>query len=272
MADFTLTYAIICEFLGGFMGRLEGKVALVTGAASNPGLGRATALRLAEEGAKLVVTDVDVVGAQKCAEDINAAGSEAIALRQDVTDEAGWDDTMAAVNDAFGGLDVCVNNAGIAVLVPIEEMTLAQWNRQIEVNLTGVFLGCRAAIVEMKKREGGSIINLSSVAGIIGLPRCVSYSAAKGGVRIMSKSIAVEVAQYNIRCNSVHPGVIWTNMQAQATGLNDPSGLQVSPARIPLGRHGEPPDIANCILYLASDESNYVTGAEFVVDAGMTAQ
>jgi len=272
MADFTLTYAIKCEFVRGFMSRLEGKVALVTGAASNPGLGRATALRLAEEGAKLVVTDVDVVGAEKCAEDIKAAGSEAIALRQDVTEEAGWDDTMAAVVDAFGGLDVCVNNAGIAVLVPIEEMTLAQWNRQIEVNLTGVFLGCRAAIAEMKKRDGGSIINLSSVAGIIGLPRCVSYSAAKGGVRIMSKSIAVEVAQYNIRCNSVHPGVIWTNMQAQATGLNDPSGLQVSPARIPLGRHGEPPDIANCILYLASDESNYVTGAEFVVDAGMTAQ
>ncbi|NKB96962.1 MAG: SDR family oxidoreductase [Pseudomonadales bacterium] len=253
------------------MGRLDGKVALVTGAASNPGLGRATAQRLAEEGAKLAVSDVDVVGAQTCAEEIQAAGGEAIAFRQDVTSEDGWVEAMEAISTAYGGLDICVNNAGIAVLVPIENMTLEEWNRQIEVNLTSVFLGCRAAIAEMKKREGGgSIINLSSVAGIVGLQTCVAYGAAKGGVRIMSKSIAVEAAKYNIRCNSVHPGVIWTNMQAQATGLNDPSALDVSPSRIPLGRPGEPLDIANCILYLASDESNYVTGAEFVVDAGMT--
>ena len=254
------------------MGRLDGKVALVTGAASNPGLGRSTALRLAEEGAKLAVSDVDVVGAESCAEEIRAAGGEAISFKQDVTDEAGWDSAMAAINDAFGGLDVCVNNAGIAVLIPIEEMTLDEWNRQIEVNLTSVFLGSRAAIAEMKKRGGGSIINLSSVAGLVGLQRCVAYGAAKGGVRIMSKSISMEAAQYNIRCNSVHPGVIWTNMQAAATGADSADDVNVSAARIPLGRPGEPLDIANCILYLASDESNYVTGAEFVVDAGMTAQ
>ncbi len=254
------------------MGRMDGKVALVTGAASNPGLGRETAMRLAEEGAKMIVTDVDEPGAQSCAEDIKAAGGEAIAMKQDVCDESRWEEVMAAARDTFGGLDVCVNNAGIAVLVPIEEMTLDEWNRQVEVNLTSVFLGCRAAIRAMKERGGGSIVNLSSVAGLVGLGRCVAYGAAKGGVRIMSKSIAVEAAQHNIRCNSVHPGVIWTNMQAQATGLNDPSGLDASVMRIPLGRHGEPLDIANCILYLASDESNYVTGAEFVVDAGMTAQ
>ena len=253
-------------------GRLTGKVALVTGAASNPGLGRTTALRLAEEGASLLVTDVDEVGAQSCAEEINAAGGRAQAMRQDVTDEAGWDTVMATLKDDFGGVDVVVNNAGIAVLEPIEKLSLEQWNRQMEVNLTSVFLGCRAAIGLMKEGTGGSIINLSSVAGLVGLQRCVAYGAAKGGVRIMSKSVAMEAAQYNIRCNSVHPGVIWTNMQAQATGLNDPAGLQVSSDRIPLGRHGEPQDIANCILYLASDESNYVTGAEFVVDAGMTAQ
>ncbi len=254
------------------MGRLDGKIALVTGAASNPGLGYSTAMRLAEEGAQLVVTDVDETGAQACAEAIQAAGGQATSLRQDVTSEADWEQTMAAAGDAFGGLDVVVNNAGIAVLVPIENMSLEQWNRQIDVNLTSVFLGCKYAIAELKKRGGGSIINLSSVAGLVGMQTCVAYGAAKGGVRIMSKSIAVEAAKYNIRCNSVHPGVIWTNMQAQATGANDPASLETGAMRIPLQRPGEPLDIANCIVYLASDESNYVTGAEFVVDAGMTAQ
>ncbi len=254
------------------MGRLEGKVALVTGGASNPGLGRSTALRLAEEGATVMVTDVDLAGAQATAQAIVDAGGQAAALHQDVVSESGWADVMANIEDTFGGLDICVNNAGIAVLVPIEDMTLEQWNRQIEVNLTSVFLGCRAAIAAMKKRGGGSIVNLSSVAGLVGLRTCVAYGAAKGGVRIMSKSVAVEAAKYNIRCNSVHPGVIWTNMQAQATGANSADSLDASVMRIPLGRAGEPLDIANCILYLASDESNYVTGAEFVVDAGMTAQ
>lgn len=254
------------------MGRMDGKIVLVTGAASNPGLGRTTAERLAAEGATLMVTDVDLVGAEACAEAIRSAGGKATAMAQDVTSEEGWGAVMAAVNDTYGGLDVLVNNAGIAVLVPIENMTLEQWNRQIEVNLTSVFLGCKYGIAEMKKHDGGSIINLSSVAGLIGLQTCVAYGAAKGGVRIMSKSVAVEAAKYNIRCNSVHPGVIWTNMQAQATGANDPSSLDAGAMRIPLARPGEPLDIANCILYLASDEANYVTGAEFVIDAGMTAQ
>jgi len=254
------------------MGRLDGKVALVTGAASNPGLGRSTAERFGEEGAKVFVTDVDLPGAEATAQAIRDAGGAAAAAYQDVTDESGWDEVMAAVSETYGGLDICVNNAGIAVLVPIEQMTLEQWNRQIDVNLTSVFLGCRAAIGAMKDRGGGSIINLSSVAGLVGLQTCTAYSAAKGGVRIMGKAVAVEAARYNIRCNSVHPGVIWTNMQAQSTGANSADDLDASVMRIPLGRAGEPLDIANCILYLASDEANYVTGAEFVVDAGMTAQ
>jgi NAD(P)-dependent dehydrogenase (short-subunit alcohol dehydrogenase family) len=254
------------------MGRLAGKVALVTGGASNPGLGRSTALRFGEEGAKVFVTDVDLVGAEATVQAIRDAGGDATAMRQDVTSESGWEEVMAAINETYGGLDICVNNAGIAVLVPMEEMTLEQWNRQIEVNLTSVFLGCRAAIAEMKKRGGGSIVNLSSVAGLVGLQTCTAYAAAKGGVRIMGKAVAVEAAKYNIRCNSVHPGVIWTNMQAQATGANSVDDVDAATMRIPLGRAGEPLDIANCILYLASDEANYVTGAEFVVDAGMTAQ
>ena len=251
------------------MGRVQDKVAIVTGGASNPGLGYATAMTLAREGAKVVVTDVDEEGARKCALAIQEAGGQALALRQDVTDEARWRAVVQCAVDEYGGLDVLVNNAGIAVLKPVQDLSLADWNRQIDVNLTSVFLGCKYGM-EAMRASGGSIVNLSSVAGMVGLATCVAYGAAKGGVRILSKGIAVEGAANNIRCNSVHPGVIWTNMQAQATGETEPG--PVSPERVPLGRMGEPQDIANCVLYLASDESNYVSGAEFTVDAGMTAQ
>ena len=254
------------------MGRVEGKVAIVTGGASNPGLGRTTALTLAREGAIVVVTDVDLEGAEATAAEIRDAGGRALALHQDVTDEGRWAEVIAATVDAHGRLDVLVNNAGIAVLMPLAEMSLADWNRQIEVNLTSVFLGCKHAAPAMREAGGGSIVNLSSVAGIVGLPTCVAYGAAKGGVRIMSKSVAVELAEHDIRCNSVHPGFIWTNMQAQSAGASAPGGGAMPRDRVPLGRMGDPQDIANCVLYLASDESSYVTGAEFTVDAGMTAQ
>lgn len=252
------------------MGRVQDKVAIVTGAASNPGLGYATAVALAGEGASVVATDLDAAGAERCAEAIRRAGGKALALKQDVTSEAEWHQIIEHTLNAYDRLDVLVNNAGIAVLKRLEEMTLADWNRQIEANLTSVFLGCKAALAPMRAAGGGSIINLSSVAGLVGMATCTAYGAAKGGVRIMSKSIAVEGAADNIRCNSVHPGVIWTNMQAQATGLSEPQ--PVAPERVPMGRMGEPQDIANCVLYLASDESNYVSGAEFTVDAGMTTQ
>jgi len=254
------------------MGRVEGKVTIVTGAASNPGLGRATALALAREGARLIVTDIDVTGAEATARAIRDAGGNAISAEQDVTREDAWEAVIALALDHFGRLDVLVNNAGIAILKPIEELTLADWNRQMEVNLSSVFLGCKYAIAAMRRGGGGSIINLSSVAGLVGLKTCAAYGAAKGGVRLLSKTVAIEAATDNIRCNSVHPGVIWTNMQAQAIGTSDPAKAQVGAARVPLGRMGEPDDIANCVVYLASDEANYVTGAEFVIDAGMTAQ
>ena len=254
------------------MGRVQGKIAIVTGAASNPGLGRSTALALGREGATVVVTDRDLAGAEDCAAAIRAAGSNALALHHDVTSEGQWQAVIERTIATYGRLDVLVNNAGIAVLKRIADMSLADWNRQIDVNLTSVFLGCKYGMAAMRDSGGGSIINLSSVAGLVGMATCVAYGAAKGGVRIMSKSIAVEGAVDNIRCNSVHPGVIWTNMQAQATGTRDPGNVAMGRERIPLGRVGVPDDIANCILYLASDESNYVTGAEFTVDAGMTAQ
>jgi NAD(P)-dependent dehydrogenase (short-subunit alcohol dehydrogenase family) len=252
------------------MGRVAGKVALVTGAASNPGLGYSTAMALAREGARLVVTDIDGEGAERCAAAIRAAGGEALARAQDVTDEAGWEAIVALTLETWGRLDVLVNNAGIAVLKPLESLTLADWNRQIAVNLTSVFLGCRAAAPAMRRGGGGSIVNLSSVAGLIGLKGCAAYGASKGGVRLMTKTIAAELGADQIRCNSVHPGFIWTNMQVGAQG-GDRARADASTAGLPLGRVGEPDDIANCILYLASDESAYVTGAEFTVDAGMTA-
>jgi NAD(P)-dependent dehydrogenase (short-subunit alcohol dehydrogenase family) len=252
------------------MGRVQGKIAIVTGAASDPGLGYTTAMTLAAEGARLVVTDVDANGAERCAQKIREAGGDAIAFHHDVTSEAAWKQTLAATVETYGRLDVLVNNAGIAVLKPLGELTLADWNRQIEVNLTSVFLGCKYAAVEMRKAGGGSIVNLSSVAGLVGLPGCTAYGASKGGVRLMSKSIAVELGRDRIRCNSVHPGVIWTNMQSGAGNGSRDAGEAMA-ASLPLGRMGEPRDIANCILYLSSDESDYVTGAEFTVDAGMTA-
>ncbi len=255
---------------GKLMGRVQGKIAMVTGAASDPGLGHTAAMTLAAEGARLVVTDVDADGAERCAQRIRDAGGEAISFHQDVTSESAWKEAIAATVGTYGRLDILVNNAGIAVLKPLADLTLADWNRQIEVNLTSVFLGCKYAAAEMRRAGGGSIINLSSVAGLVGLPGCTAYGASKGGVRLMSKSIAVELGRDRIRCNSVHPGVIWTNMQSGA-GNGSREASEAMTAFLPLGRMGEPADIANCILYLSSDESAYVTGAEFTIDGGMTA-
>ncbi len=252
------------------MGRVAGKIAIVTGAASNPGLGRATAEALGREGARLIVTDIDLAGAEDCARAIREAGGEAVAVRQDVTSEEGWKALIAQATRDFGRLDVLVNNAGIAILKPIDALTLADWNRQIEVNLTSVFLGCKYAAPAMRAAGGGSIINLSSVAGLVGLQTCAAYGAAKGGVRIMSKVLAAELGKDKIRCNSVHPGFIWTNMQP-AVQSGGRAAAEAATAGLPLARVGEPDDIANCILYLASDEAAYVTGAEFTVDAGLTA-
>jgi NAD(P)-dependent dehydrogenase (short-subunit alcohol dehydrogenase family) len=252
------------------MGRVEGKVAIVTGAASDPGLGHETALTLAREGARLVVTDIDAAGAEACAAKIRAAGGDAMALHHDVTSEETWKSVIAHTVETYGGLHILVNNAGIALLKPLEELSLSDWDRQIAVNLTSVFLGCRYAAGPMRASGGGSIVNLSSVLGLIGLPTCTAYGASKGGVRLMSKSIAAELGRSNIRCNSVHPGVIWTNMQAGARG-GSRDVADASAVSMPLGRVGEASDIANCVLYLASEESRYVTGAEFTVDGGMTA-
>jgi len=253
-------------------GRVEGKVVIVTGGASNPGLGYASAHMLAREGAKVVVTDIDVEGAEECANSIREAGGDAIAIQQDVVNESDWQAVLDVTVESYGRLDVLVNNAGIAILKPFAELTLVEFNLQISVNLTSVFLGSQAAMRQLRQQgSGGVIINLSSVAALVGLSRCGAYSAAKGGVRAMSRSIAIDGAPDNIRCNTIFPGVIWTNMQAAAIG-GDGLDSRIPTTRVPLARAGSPDDIAANVVYLASDEAGYVTGAEFTIDAGMTAQ
>ncbi|MDX8439172.1 glucose 1-dehydrogenase [Mesorhizobium australafricanum] len=255
------------------MGRVAGKVAFVTGAGL--GLGRASSLLLASEGAKLVVSDIDESLAGNTAAEIAKAGGEALTLRHDVSKPDDWLSAMAAIEQRFGRLDVLVNNAGIAVAKTIEDTTLAEWRRTMAVNLDGVFLGCQEGIRLMKKSGGGSIINLSSIDGIIGEAHLAAYCASKGGVRTLTKAVAVHCAErrYGIRCNSIHPGYIWTPQTENY--LRDLGKLEQEKAkalsRHPIGFLGEPGDIAYMVLYLASDESKFVTGSEMVVDGGYLA-
>ncbi|GGC19294.1 dehydrogenase [Novosphingobium marinum] len=254
------------------MGRLEGKITLVTGGASVPGLGSATARRFAEEGAVVYVTDLDGEGVEKVAASIRDSGGSATAMRHDVTSEADWDAVMSAIVGEHGRLDGLVNNAGIAVLRPIEAFTTADWEKQMRVNMDSVFFGTQRAVKVMREvGKGGSIVNLSSTAGLVGVPMCGAYAAAKGGVRMFSKTIAMECARDQIRVNSLHPGMIDTNMQNVAR-TDNPDGFKEIVAAIPMGRMGLPEDIANMALFLVSDEGNYITGAELVVDGGATAQ
>jgi len=256
------------------MKRVEGKVALVTG--GGLGLGRACAMMLAREGAKVIVTDVKEQEGRAVADEIVEAGGEAMFIRQDVSSEADWDAAMAATIRRFGRLEILVNNAGVALGGDVENTTLEQWRALMAVNLDGVFLGTQRAVAAMKQTGGGSIINLSSIEGLIGDPNLAAYNASKGGVRIFSKSAALHCAKagYKIRVNSVHPGYIWTPMvENYLAGQADPEAAKAFLTGLhPIGHLGEPDDIAYGVLYLASDESKFVTGAELVIDGGYTAQ
>lgn len=251
-------------------GRVDGKVALVTGAGM--GLGRATALLLASEGASIAVTDVNASAGGETVDLIREAGGSAAFLAQDVVREDGWIETVKWVGDTFGCLHVLVNNAGIAIAKNVEETTLEEWRRTMAINADGVFLGCKHAIPLMARSGGGSIVNLSSIDGIIGEADLAAYCASKGAVRTLTKAVAVHCAEkrYGIRCNSIHPGYIWTPQTENY--LRDLGTLDAERAkalsRHPIGRLGEPNDIAYMVLYLASDESRFVTGSEMVVDGG----
>lgn len=253
------------------MGRVSGKVALVTGGAS--GIGRGCALTLGREGASVIVTDVQAKGEETAAE-IRKAGGKARFQTQDVTSEGEWNAVIAGIEKQEGRLDVLVNNAGIAVGGMVTELTLEDFRRQMAANVDSVFLGTKASLPLMRKGKGGSIVNISSVAGLRGAPRLSAYCASKGAVRLFTKAVALEcgLMKDGIRVNSIHPGIIDTPIWGQAIpGSNEPPDLDaMSALRVPIGRKGVPADIANVVLFLASDDSSYMTGEEVVVDGGMT--
>jgi NAD(P)-dependent dehydrogenase (short-subunit alcohol dehydrogenase family) len=260
------------------MDRLKDKVALVTGAAS--GIGRATAVLLAREGARVVATDISSAG-EEVARELRAEGGQALFVAHDVTDEVAWHAVMSRTLESHGRLDVLVNNAGISTSRPVTELSLAEWREQLAVNLDGVFLGIKYAVRTMRAGgRGGSIINVASVSGLVGSPGTAAYSASKGGVRMLSKAVAMECAGDRIRVNAVFPGgvrtPIWQNADwwkgfVAKVGSEEEAWKQLD-ASAPLGRMGEPEEIAEAILYLASDASSYVTGTELVVDGGYTAR
>jgi NAD(P)-dependent dehydrogenase (short-subunit alcohol dehydrogenase family) len=261
-------------------GQVAGKVALVTGGGS--GIGQATAELLAEEGATVVVSDIDELNGPNVVANIGKAGHEATFLHQDVTSEARWAEITAEIEQRFGRLDVLVSNAGIGIGAPsIVEMSLADWRRQTAINLDGVFLSVKYCLPLMRKGgRGGSIIMMSSLAGLRGSATLAGYSATKGGVRLFAKSIAMECASFGdgIRVNSVHPGIIdtpiWTKIPAggAGSGQNAPIDFEaMAQVATPLGRAGRAREIASGVLYLASDASSYVTGSELVIDGGMFA-
>ena len=248
------------------MGKLDGKVALISGGAR--GQGAAEARLFAQEGAKVVLADILDAQGQQVEAEINELGGDALYIHLDVTSESDWQNAVQATVAKYGKLDILVNNAAIIIAkAAIEDRSAADWDRVFEVNAKGVFLGTKHAIPEMRKAGGGSIVNISSVAGIgQSLHQEPAYAASKGAVRIFSKVTASQHAADGIRCNSVHPGPIDTDMLATAMG--DEARLQDRLERVPMRRMGSADEIAKGVLYLASDDSSYVTGSELVIDGG----
>ena len=259
------------------MGRLTNRVALVSGGAS--GIGKASAVRLAEEGAKVVVADIDAELGQQTVGAIQDNSGTATFMRLDVTNESQWQECVAATVDVYGGLNILVNNAGIAVGGSILTMTLEDWQRQQAINLDGVFLGVKYAIPAMIESGNGSVINISSVAGIKGSANLAAYNATKGGVRLFTKGVARECSanRWPVRVNSVHPGVIetpiWDKMNPELleAGMNTMDLESMAERVVPTGQLGKPLDIANGVVFLASDESSYMTGTELIIDGGLCA-
>ena len=244
------------------MTRFDGRVALVTGGAS--GIGKATALRIAAEGGSVLIADVQDEAGASVVDEITRAGGKAAFVHLDVTDEKGWADAVARAVDGFGGLDILVNNAGIGDNQPIEVTTVDTWNKVVAVTQTSVFLGMKAAAEALKKSGHGSVVNVSSMYGIVGSGVSPAYHAAKGAVRLLTKTTALGWATEGVRVNSVHPGFIDTPI------LGD-TDRDMLVAGTPMKRLGKPEEIAAIITFLASDDASFTTGAEFVVDGGYTA-
>lgn len=266
------------------MDRLAGKIAIITGAAA--GIGAATARAFAAEGAELVLTDVDEAAVTALAAELERNGAKAIGLRHDVREENQWRMVFDQARQSFGRPDILVNNAGIGPSKPLLETSLEEFRAVTSINLDAVFLGCRFGAESMRATEAeprtasASIINLSSILGLVGMATTAAYSASKGGVRLLTKTVALEAAanKWQVRVNSVHPGFTWTPMvQESVERIAGQTGAQAEATRAgiaslhPLGRMGLPEEIANAILFLASDESAFMTGSEVVVDGGYTA-
>ena len=249
--------------------RLKGKVALISGGAK--GQGKVEAQLFSKEGAKVILGDIlDDIG-QEVAKDIQDTGGEATYVHLDVTNETDWKSSIEIVLKKYGRLDILVNNAGILIRKGIEDTTSEDWSRIMAINAKGAFLGIKSAIPVMRQSGGGSIINISSTAGLVASPSgSASYTATKGAVRLLTKSTAIQYAHENIRCNSVHPGPIDTDMIQDS--ITDPTKLTERMERLPMGRFGTAEEVAFGVLYLASDESSFVTGSELVIDGGHTAQ
>src|SRR2546427_1620283 len=249
--------------------RLVGKVALISGGAR--GMGAAEARMFAREGAQVVIGDILEAEGRAAEADIKAKGGEAVFVRLDVTSEADWQKAVGLGQSRFGKLNVLVNNAGIGGGSRIEDTTVEDWNRMMDINAKGVFLGTRAVIPAMRRAGGGSIVNISSQLGLVGMDNISpQYPASKGAVRLLTKVTALQYAKDRIRVNSVHPGPVITPMTEARRRDKATYDLMVS--RIPMGRYGEPDEIAYGVLYLASDESSWTTGSELVIDGGWTAQ
>ena len=253
------------------MSRLENKVAVVTGGAS--GIGAACCTALAQAGAKVVIADIQMDKAKSLQNSLRALGCQAEIFSCDVTAPAQWQALMAYTLEVFGRLDILVNNAGIAIVGTIEDLSLEDWNKTIAVNQTSVFLGTQQAIRVMKG-SGGSIINISSIEGLVGNSLAVAYNAAKGAVRLLTKSAALHCGQqgYKIRINSVHPGFVKTPLVEQAFSELPGELAEQIVAAHPIGRIAEPEEIATTVVFLASEEASFMTGSELVVDGGYTAQ
>ena len=255
--------------------RLEGKVALISGAASGVagelmGFGGAAARMFCREGARVILGDINTEGGERTAAQIRAAGGDAQFVKLDVTQEADWAAAVAAAIAAYGRLDILVNNAGTGARYTVEETTEAAWDGQMDVHAKGAFLGTKHAVPELLKAGGGAIVNISSIYGIVGSPTSTAYHAAKGAVRLLTKSAAIQYAGDNIRVNSIHPGYCHTPL-TDGSYQNERHFAWIN-ERIPIGRVGSADDIAHGIVFLASDEASFITGAELVIDGGTTAQ